>query len=204
MILILGAAAGSLLFGLRTSEGSLLLPFTALQILWINFLGDGPPALAIALDSGKSMLLDPPRAPHAPLLDRLATKFIVADGLLKGGLGLLLLVVLPALGASFVQTATAVFLYEGVAKLLSMFPARRLHGQLRPNPWIVAASVVSVALQLGCVLLAPLRNVMGLVLLPTYYLLIVALALLTTLAFGEVTVRFLRPKLQQRDIALAA
>jgi Ca2+-transporting ATPase len=204
MILILGAAAGSLLFGLRTSEGSLLLPFTALQILWINFLGDGPPALAIALDSGKSMLLDPPRAPHAPLLDRLATKFIVADGLLKGGLGLLLLVVLPALGASFVQTATAVFLYEGVAKLLSMFPARRLHGQLRPNSWIVAASVVSVALQLGCVLLAPLRNVMGLVLLPTYYLLIVALALLTTLAFGEVTVRFLRPKLQQRDIALAA
>jgi hypothetical protein len=95
-------------------------------------------------------------------------------------------------------------LYEGVAKLLSMFPARRLHGQLRPNSWIVAASVVSVALQLGCVLLAPLRNVMGLVLLPTYYLLIVALALLTTLAFGEVTVRFLRPKLQQRDIALAA
>jgi uncharacterized membrane protein HdeD (DUF308 family) len=160
--------------------------------------------LAIALDSGKSMLLDPPRAPQAPLLDRLATKFIVADGLLKGGLGLLLLVLLPALGASFVQTATAVFLYEGVAKLLSMFPARRLHGQLRPNSWIVAASVVSVALQLGCVLLAPLRNVMGLVLLPTYYLLIVALALLTTLAFGEVTVRFLRPKLQQRDIALAA
>jgi P-type Ca2+ transporter type 2C len=204
MILILGAAAGSLLFGLRTSEGSLLLPFTALQILWINFLGDGPPALAIALDSGKSMLLDPPRAPQAPLLDRLATKFIVADGMLKGGLGLLLLVLLPGWGATLAQTATAVFLYEGVAKLLSMFPARRLHGQLRPNPWILAASVVSVALQLGCVMLAPVRDVMGLVFLPTQYLLIVALTLLTTLAFGEVILRFLRPKLQPRDIAVAA
>jgi P-type Ca2+ transporter type 2C len=204
MILVLGAAAGSLLFGLRTNDGSLLLPFTALQILWINFLGDGPPALAIALDSGKSMLLDPPRPPHAPLLDRLATKFIVADGLLKGGLGLLLLVLLPALGASFVQTATAVFLYEGIAKLLSMFPARRLHGQLHRNPWIVAASVASVALQLACVLVGPLRDVMGLVPLPGYFLAIVALALLSTLALGEVILRVLRPKLQPAPIPLAA
>lgn len=204
MILVLGAAAGSLLFGLRTGDGSLLMPFTALQILWINFLGDGPPALAIALDSGKNMLLDAPRPPQAPLLDRLATKFIVADGVLKGGLGLLLLVLLPALGASFTQTATAVFLYEGVAKLLSMFPARRLHGQLAPNTWIIAASVTSIALQLSSVLLAPLRDVMGLVPLPTPYLGIVALALLTTLALGELILRVLRPKIARAQIALAA
>lgn len=204
MILVLGAAAGSLLFGLRTGDGSLLLPFTALQILWINFLGDGPPALAIALDSSKNMLLDPPRPPHAPLLDRLATKFIAADGLLKGGLGLLLLVLLPALGASLMQTATSVFLYEGVAKLLSMFPARRLHGQPTPNPWIIGASVVSITLQLAAVLLPPLRDVMGLVPLPTPYLGVVALALLTTLALGEVILRALRPKGQRAEVALAA
>jgi Ca2+-transporting ATPase len=204
MILVLGAATGSLLFGLRTGDGSLLLPFTALQILWINFLGDGPPALAIALDSGKNMLLQPPRPPHAPLLDRLATKFIVADGVLKGGLGLLLLVLLPALGASLVQTATAVFLYEGVAKLLSMFPARRLQGQPAPNAWIFGAGVVSVALQLAAVLLAPLRDVMGLVALPPAYLGIVALALLTTLALGELILRVLRPKAQDAEMALAA
>jgi Ca2+-transporting ATPase len=125
-LLVLGAAVGSLILGLRGSDGALLLPFTALQVLWINFLGDGPPALAIALDSGKNMLLDPPRAPHAPLLDEQATKFVLADGLLKAGVGLLLLVLLPRLGASTVATATAVFLYEGIAKLLSMFPARRL------------------------------------------------------------------------------
>lgn len=204
MILVLGAAAGSLLFGLRKGDGSILLPFTALQILWINFLGDGPPALAIALDSGKNMLLEPPRPPHAPLLDRLATKFIVADGLLKGGLGLLLLVLLPAFGASVVQTATAVFLYEGVAKLLSMFPARRLNGQLAPNAWILAASVMSIGLQLCSVLLAPLRDVMGLVPLPTPYWGIVVLALLTTLALGEVILRVLRPKSVRTEFALAS
>lgn len=193
-ILVLGAALGSMIGGLRASDGSLLLPFTALQVLWINFLGDGPPALAIALDSGKHMLLEPPRSPDAPLLDRLTTKFIVCDGLLKGGLGLLLLLCLPALGASTVVTATAVFLYEGVAKLLSMFPARRLLGQLAPNPWVIAAGGVSVALQVACVLSPALREVMGLVALPTPYFGVVILALLSTLGLGELILRGLRGK----------
>jgi Ca2+-transporting ATPase len=179
------------------------LPFTALQVLWINFLGDGPPALAIALDSGKNMLLDPPRAPHAPLLDEQATKFVLADGLLKAGVGLLLLVLLPRLGASTVATATAVFLYEGIAKLLSMFPARRLHRQLNPNPWVIAASALSVGLQVGCVLLAPLRNVMGLVALPLPLLGTVVFALLATLLCGEVLLRMLRGSGRPAALALS-
>jgi len=194
MVLVFGAALGSLLGGLRSVDGSLLLPLTALQILWINFLGDGPPALAIALDSSKDVLLDAPRAARAPLLGPLATKFVLADGLLKGGLGLLLLVVLPMSGASLAVTASAAFLYEGVAKLLSMFPARRLHGNLGPNRWVLAATAASVALQLACVLLGPLRRVMGLSELRRLDLALVGLALLTTLALGELILRILRPR----------
>ncbi len=192
MVLVFGAAAGSLLSGLRGSDGSLLLPLTALQILWINFLGDGPPALAIALDSSKDALLAPPRAPRAPLLDPAALKFVIADGLLKGGLGLVLLVVLPWLGTSMLATATAAFLYEGIAKLLSMFPARRLHGSLRPNLWVFGATATSVALQLGCVAFAPLRHVMGLTELRPLDLALVGLALITTLVLGEGILRALR------------
>lgn len=203
-ILVLGAGVGSLLLGLRASDGSLLLPFTALQVLWINFLGDGPPALAIALDSSKQALLEPPRAPAAPLLDRLATRFVVLDGLLKGGLGLLLLVCLPALGASLVATATAVFLYEGVAKLLSMFPARRLLGPLAPNGWVFAASGVSVALQLACVLIGPLRDAMSLVPLPVHYLGVVAATLLATFVLGEGILRGLRPRPRAAPLDLSS
>ncbi|HYP88676.1 MAG TPA: HAD-IC family P-type ATPase, partial [Polyangiaceae bacterium] len=126
LLVVLGSALGSLFLGLRSADGSLLLPFTALQILWINFLGDGPPALAIALDRTRDALLDAPRDARAPLLDRTAARFVAADGVLKAGVGLALLVGLPRLGATTSATATAVFLYEGVAKLLSMFPARRL------------------------------------------------------------------------------
>jgi P-type Ca2+ transporter type 2C len=192
MILVLGAAVGSLLLGLRTPSGSLLLPFTALQILWINFLGDGPPALAIALDSSQQVLKDEPRPPEAPLLDASATRFVLADGVVKGGIGLLLLLLLPTLGASTLATATGVFLYEGVAKLLSMFPARRLGGSLRPNAWIAAATALSVLLQLGCVVLPPLQRVMGLVALPSRLLAVIGVALLATLLLGEVILRVLR------------
>jgi Ca2+-transporting ATPase len=178
--------------GLRRPDGALLLPFTALQILWINFLGDGPPALAIALDSSRQVLQDRPRPAGAPLLDGLATRFIAADGLVKGGIGLVLLLVLPALGASTLATATGVFLYEGVAKLLSMFPARRLGGSLRRNPWIAAATALSIALQLSCVVFPPVRRLMSLVALAPLQLLVVAVALLTTLLLGEGILRLLR------------
>ncbi len=165
-----------------------------LQILWSNFLGDGPPALAIALDSSKDALLAAPRPPRAPLLEPVASRFVIADGLLKGGFGLLLLVVLPLLGASWLATATAAFLYEGIAKVLSMFPARRLHGRLRPNAWVFAATTTSVMLQLGCVTLARLQQVMGLTPLRATELAAVGLALVTSFALGEVILRVLRPR----------
>ncbi len=197
MVLILGGAVGSLLFGFRADDGGLLLPLTALQILWINFLGDGPPALALALDSSSSVLMEKPRSAKAPLLDSLATRFIVSDGLLKGALGLALLVILPGLGASIAATATSVFLFEGIAKVTSVFPARRLSGQLRPNHWVFAATGLSVALQLACVTVAPLRRVLGLSVLAETEFVTVGVALLVTLLGGELVVRALR--LQERQ-----
>jgi len=203
MVLVFGAACGSLLGGLRTSDGSLLLPLTALQILWINFLGDGPPALAIALDSSQDALLQAPRPPRAPLLDAAALKFVAADGVLKGAMGLGLLFLLPRLGASTLVTAAAAFLYEGIAKLLSMFPARRLHGTLRRNSWVFGATAISVALQLSCLLFAPLRGVMGLAELSVADFALVGLALVTTLVLGEGILRLLRPRIDLPDRLLS-
>ena len=191
MLLVLGGAVGSLLWGLRADNGSLLLPLTALQILWINFLGDGPPALALALDSSKSVMLEPPRPPKAPLLSALATRFVLGDGLLKGGMGLALLLILPAFGISSWVTASAVFCYEGVAKLLSMYPARRFNGDLRPNHWVIAATGISMGLQVACVAVAPLRELLGLSQLSSLPLVVVSLALLSTYVLGELLVRVL-------------
>ncbi len=107
MLLVLGGAVGSIFLGLRTPDGALLLPLTALQILWINFLGDGPAALALSVDRNQELLKLAPRRPDTPLLDRRAMKFIALDGISKGAVGLILLVLLPRTGLSLAETASS-------------------------------------------------------------------------------------------------
>ncbi len=45
-------------------------PFTALQILWVNIIMDGPPAMALGLDRpGDDAMERPPRPPHERILN---------------------------------------------------------------------------------------------------------------------------------------
>jgi Ca2+-transporting ATPase len=186
------------------AHGSLLLPLSALQILWINFLGDGPTALAISRDRCRGTLLKPPRARDRTLLDRTTIRFVLLDGFMKGALGLGLLVVMPALGSSVAATATGVFLFESVAKLLSAYPARKLGVQQAQNPWLHGSVIAGVALGLGCIGFAPLRAVLGLVPLAPRELLFVFALLLVTWAAGELAARLVRRQQPQslREVAL--
>jgi Ca2+-transporting ATPase len=46
-------------------------PLTALQLLWLNLITDGAPALALGLEKGDPDLMDqPPRDPQEPILNR--------------------------------------------------------------------------------------------------------------------------------------
>ena len=46
-------------------------PLTAIQLLWLNLLSDGGPALALGLEKGDPDLMDrPPRAPDEPVINR--------------------------------------------------------------------------------------------------------------------------------------
>jgi Ca2+-transporting ATPase len=194
MLLVLGGAVGSLFLGLRTADGALLLPLTALQVLWINFLGDGPPALALAVDRSPNVMQNPPRPRGAPLLDRRALTFILVDGGFKGSVGLALLALLPTLGVGLAATATTVFLYESVAKLASVYPARKVGAKATTNAWLHLSIVSGIALGFLCVSLPPLRRTLALApfeLSASWYLL--AAVLLTAIS-GEVLARSLRAR----------
>jgi Ca2+-transporting ATPase len=162
MLLVLGGAVGSFFLGLRNDAGALLLPLTALQVLWINFLGDGPPALALAVDRSRNVMARAPRPRGRPLLDARTVRFILLDGGFKGFLGLGLLLALPGLGVSLPGTAAAVFIYESVAKLASAYPARRVSGSTAPNFWLHLSVAAGVGLGLLCVGFQPLRETLGL------------------------------------------
>jgi P-type Ca2+ transporter type 2C len=49
--------------GLPTEEGRIVLPLLATQILWINLVTDGAPALALGLDPADDTLMDQPPRP---------------------------------------------------------------------------------------------------------------------------------------------
>src|SRR6185369_1640535 len=60
LLLVTVGAIGSYVQDLRDPSGMLLWPLTALQLLWVNFLGDGPPALALGLDRTPGVMSRPP------------------------------------------------------------------------------------------------------------------------------------------------
>jgi len=194
MLIVLGSGIGSIFLGLRAEDGALLLPLTALQVLWINFLGDGPPALAISVDRSPHVMLRPPRPRDTALLDAHTLRFILIDGCFKGAVGLLLLVLLPQLGVSLPATAASVFLYESIAKLASAYPARKTGARPVTNLWLHVSIASGIALAIGCVALEPLRALLGLAPLERAALLPLAGAVLLTAATGELLARALRSR----------
>ena len=55
--------------GLQVIEGAVVLPLLATQILWINLVTDGPPALALGVDPADDGLMDkPPRPVGEPVI----------------------------------------------------------------------------------------------------------------------------------------
>jgi len=192
MLLVLGGALGSLLVGLRQENGALLLPLTALQVLWINFLGDGPPALALSVDRNPGVMRFPPRPRASSLLDANAVKFILVDGGFKGAVGLALLVLLPHLGVGLPQTAALVFLYESTAKVLSAYPARKIGPSPQMNLPLHLSIAAGVVLAFLCVLVEPLRVTLRLAPLGPQHAWPLALATFVTVTSGELLARAIR------------
>ncbi|MDD5215143.1 MAG: calcium-translocating P-type ATPase, PMCA-type [Methylococcales bacterium] len=90
-------------FQLSTNIGAILcvaiapllylpLPFSAIQLLWINIIMDGPPAMSLGVDPVRSNTMnEPPRGTHAQLLSlrRLAQLFFYGIIMASGTLGIL-------------------------------------------------------------------------------------------------------------------
>src|SRR4029079_18036340 len=86
--------------GLEISRDTVVLPLLATQILWINLLTDGPPALALGVDPADSgQMLRPPRPRDEGVITRrmwagiffvgaimAAGTLLVFDASLRGGL----------------------------------------------------------------------------------------------------------------------
>ncbi len=162
VLLVAVGVVGAAVADLRDGAGELLVPLTAAQLLWINVIADGPPALALGLDRNPGVMGRGPRPPAAPLLDRADVRFILSSGVLKAAFGLALFFGLPELGYSGTETRTAVFLYESLAQLAFVYPARLITSRPAPNRLLNSIVAATVALQAATVALPFLRTILGL------------------------------------------
>jgi Ca2+-transporting ATPase len=88
---ILASNAGELLVMLLAPLFGLPLPLFPVQILWMNLVTDGLPALALGVEGPeKDVMLRPPRDPKAPIIDWAMGRSILWVGLLIAGISLVI------------------------------------------------------------------------------------------------------------------
>jgi Ca2+-transporting ATPase len=136
------------MLGLQDPAGGLLLPLTAAQILWINLVTDGLPALALSLDRNPGVMSQRPRPASAPLFDRRSLRFVLFGGLGKGLLALAILgLALPGWTDS-ATARTAMFQFLAIGQLFYVYPSRHTSVFPLPNRAVHAAVALGVMVQL--------------------------------------------------------
>jgi P-type Ca2+ transporter type 2C len=141
-------------------NAALVLPLTAIQILWVNLVTDGLPAVALSLDPhAKGIMQRKPRPAHESILSKSSWTDIIIFGMLIGIATLILFFMYHGSGAAKAQTIafTALVVFEIVR--IRMIRSDYKLG-IFSNKWLVAAIIGSLLLQL-VVIYTPLAKVFG-------------------------------------------
>ncbi|HEY2853659.1 MAG TPA: cation-translocating P-type ATPase C-terminal domain-containing protein, partial [Gemmatimonadaceae bacterium] len=157
--------------GLPSEEGGLTLPLLATQVLWINLLTDGAPALALGVDPPDEAFMHRAPRPHkerviTPQMWRgiffvglvmAASTLFVIDASLPGGL---------VEGSGTLPYAhTMAFTTLIIAQLFNTLNARSdmrsAFTHLFRNRWLWGAIALSLILQLFVLYLPPLQRAFG-------------------------------------------
>ncbi|HHV93282.1 MAG TPA: cation-translocating P-type ATPase [Firmicutes bacterium] len=165
---LLGCNVGEVLTMLLAAVAGLPMPLVPIQILWMNLVTDGLPAVALSVDPGDPDIMERgPRSPKEGLFSRGLHLRIVLQGLL---IGLSTLAVFAAelfLGSGTLKAAqTMAFTTLVVGQLVYVFQCRSEQHRmwelgLWDNPWLVGAVLASALMQLGVLyvpLLQPIFN----------------------------------------------
>ncbi len=142
-------------------------PFTAIGILWVNLVMDGPPAMALGVDrAGADEMRRPPRPVAEPILTRprSATIGISAAVMALGTLGVLALApgAEPISGAATIAGTMAfnTFVLFQFFNLLNVRSEQLsvFHRSTLSNRWLWMSMAGVLVLQVGATHLAPLQD----------------------------------------------
>ncbi len=187
-----------------TVDGRAFLPLLAVQILWINLVTDGGPALAMGVDPPEPDVMErPPRPLHAPIIDRTMWAFILMAGAVMALGSLFVLdsylpggwtdwrVPGPDREVDLVHARTVVFTVLVLFQLVNAFNCRSgwrsvLRMEYSTNPWLWGAVLVSLALHMAVIYWRPLQRAFDTVPLDLADWLVAVAVALTLLLAAEV------------------
>jgi Ca2+-transporting ATPase len=158
-LLSANAAEVALVF-LASLWGYLILP--AVQLLWINLLTDGLPALALGADPGGDVMERAPRERSRGIIDREMLTFIGGAGLVVTALMLGVMVYsLDGAASATPYAITMVFTGFVVFEFVKLYVVRWTRGTPAvSNRWLAVAVVTSLILHMA-VLYTPLADFFG-------------------------------------------
>ena len=141
-------------------------PFSPIQVLWVNLIADGPPAMTLGVDPPDGRAMDkPPRSSDAAILGarRVGRLLFFAAIMAVGTLGLLV-VARDRWGEEIALTMT--FTTFVMFQMFNVFNARTeresvFSRQLVANPKLLLAVAGVLALQLLAVAWGPLQRLFG-------------------------------------------
>lgn len=151
----------AVIFDWRGLDGSLILPLTAVQILWINLVTDALPALGLALDENASTMHVPPREPSSPLLDRLSLWFVSISAIILS-IACLGFFWYSAQQGQLDEGRSATFYILVFGQLLYVFGTRKLDGNAKFNSFLTIVFLLSLSLQIAINYLRPLQKMLEL------------------------------------------
>jgi magnesium-transporting ATPase (P-type) len=153
------------------SQGAIVVPLPATQILWINLVTDSGPALAMGVDPEiDDVMARPPRRMTDRIIDRQMWSGVLSIGLVMGVVTLLTMdIFLPgglAEGSDSLEVArTAGFTTLVFAQLFNAFNSRSetttAFRHLFSNRWLWASVALGVVLQIAVVQLPVLQAGFG-------------------------------------------
>jgi Ca2+-transporting ATPase len=155
LVYLMGGNSGELLVMLAAAVIGWPLPLLPIQLLWINLVTDGLPALALATDSiQEDVLSQAPRNPQSQIIDRGFVAWVALTGVLTASVALSAFGYGVWRGVDLPHARNFCFFILVVAELLRSFGARSLTKSiwrvgLLSNVKLLAIVMVSLVLQLG-------------------------------------------------------
>lgn len=132
-------------------------PLLPIQILWINFVTDGPPALALGFDSASSHLMETSPKKRLSLLSRDSLVFILSGGIVISVLCLLVFY-LTFTTLDLRTSRAATFTLMVVLQMILPFVMRRHHGILSNKRLFISVAVI-LLVQFLIITLPPLSSI---------------------------------------------